>query len=480
MSFLAIVWKSMRQRMLATTLTALSIALGVGLVVLILMLREEVEQSFSQRSVGYEMLVGAKGSPLQLVLNTIYGLGAPVGNIPYEYYERIAEDRMVRLAVPVTVGDNYRGFRVIGTVPSFFSEFTYLEDQKFEIAQGSVFQNDYEAVVGARAAREAGLKVGDTFTPAHGVSAEEGGEVHEEAKTKVVGIMRETGTPMDRGIYVPLETIWKIHVHEAAETDPRYEGMTKEQIEQMKQLEAMEAEAAREEQGAEGDSSAEDHHHAGHDDAAHDDTSHNAGHKHERYINAHGDVYAADVPESLKTVTAIYVSLKNRIVFDRFRRAVLDEPVAQAVIPAMEIMNLFEIVGNVNGVLLAIAYVVVLVALAGVLVSIYNTMNERRREIAIMRALGARRRTIFALLVVESTVIAFIGGVAGLLLGHGGMAAAAGMVQEQTGLPVAPFTVHAFEPLVLAAVVLLGAIAGMLPALKGYRTDVQENLAPVS
>lgn len=476
MSFLSIVWKSMRQRMLATTLTILSIGLGVGLVVLILMLREEVEQSFSQRSVGYEMLVGAKGSPLQLVLNTIYGLGAPVGNIPYEYYERIADDRMVRLAVPVTVGDNYRGFRVIGTTPAFFNEFTYLEDRKFEMAEGRVFKGDYEAVVGARAAREAGLKIGDTFTPAHGVSAEEGGEVHEEAKTKVVGIMRETGTPMDRGIYVPLETVWGIHAHEVAESDPRYEGMTKEQIEQMKQLEAMEA--AHEEQSAPADSSAEDHdHHDAHDNAAHGDTAHDE-HGHD---GDHDEIHAAtSIPDSLKSVTAIYVTLKNRIVFDRFRRAVLDEPVAQAVIPAMEIMNLFEIVGNINAVLLAIAYVVVLVALAGVLVSIYNTMNERRREIAIMRALGARRRTIFALLVAESAIIAFIGGVVGLLLGHGGMAAAADMMQQQTGLPVAPFILHPFEPLVLVAVVLLGAIAGMLPALKGYRTDVQENLAPVS
>lgn len=467
MNFFAIVWKSIRQRSLATVLTAVSIALGVGLVILILTLREEVERSFSQRSVGYEMLVGAKGSPLQLVLNTVYGIGAPVGNIPYSYYERIASDRMVRLAVPVAVGDMYRGFRVVGTLPSFFTEFTYQRDLRFELAEGSVFKEGLQAVLGARAARETGLKIGDTFTPAHGVSAEEGGEVHEHARTTVVGIMRETGTPMDRGIYVPLETVWQIHADELAGSDPRYEGMTEEQIAQMKQLEAMEAEA-----DTAGERSGEEHahHHEGDSAAAGEegpDADH-AGHA------------VSSVPDSLKSVTAVYVSLKNKIVFDRFRRAVLDEPVAQAVIPAMEIKNLFDIVGNINAVLLAIAYMVVLVGLAGVLVSIYNTMNERRREIAIMRALGARRRTIFALVVTESALVALIGGLAGLLLGHIGMIAGGRMVQEQTGLLVDRFAFHSFEPLVLAAVVILGAIAGLLPAIKGYRTDVQRNLSPMS
>ncbi len=465
MNFFAIVWKSIRQRSLATVLTALSIALGVGLVVLILTLREEVERSFSQRSVGYEMLVGAKGSPLQLVLNTVYGIGAPVGNIPYNYYQRVASDRMVRLAVPVAVGDMYRGFRVVGTLPSFFTEFTYQRDLRFELAEGSAFKEGLQAVLGARAARETGLKIGDTFTPSHGVSAEEGGEVHEHARTTVVGIMRETGTPMDRGIYVPLETVWQIHADELAGSDPRYQGMNEEQIAQMKQLEAMEAEA-----GTTGERSGEehDHHHEGDSAGEHGEDADHAGHA------------VSSVPDSLKSVTAVYVSLKNKIVFDRFRRAVLDEPVAQAVIPAMEIRNLFDIVGNINAVLLAIAYMVVLVGLAGVLVSIYNTMNERRREIAIMRALGAGRRTIFALVVTESALVALIGGLAGLMLGHIGMIAGGGMVQEQTGLLVDRFAFHSFEPLVLAAVVVLGAIAGLLPAIKGYRTDVQRNLSPMS
>ncbi len=463
MSLIAIVWKSMRQRMLATILTALSIALGVGLVTLILMLREEVERSFSQRSVGYEMLIGAKGSPLQLVLNTVYGIGTPTGNIPYGYYQRIASDPMVGLAVPVAIGDHYRGFRVVGTTPAFFKEFTYQRDRHFELADGRVFDKGFEAVLGARAARETGLKIGDTCTPAHGVSAEEGGEVHEHAKTTIVGIMRETGTPMDRGIYVPLETVWEIHADEHAGSDPRYEGMNAEQIAQMKQLEAMEAETASDEHG---------HAHKADPAGGHGADSEEADHaEHE---------HAATIPDSLKSVTAVYVSLKNKIVFDRFRRAILDEPVAQAVIPAMEIRNLFDIVGNINAILLAIAYVVVLVGLAGVLVSIYTTMNERRREIAIMRALGARRRTIFALLVTESALVALIGGVVGLLLGHIGMIAGAGVVQEQTGLLIERFVFHPFEPLVLAAVVLLGAVAGLVPALKGYRTDVQENLAPIT
>lgn len=446
MSIFAIVWKSIRQRSLGTILTAISIALGTGLVLLILSLREEVERSFSQNSVGYEMLVGAKGSPMQLVLNTIYGLGAPVGNIPYAYYERIASDRMVRLAVPVTVGDNHRGFRVIGTTPAFFNEFNFQKNRRFEIAEGRIFAKEFEAVLGARAAKETGIRVGDTFTPAHGVSAEEGGEEHDDAKTTVVGIMGETGTPMDRGIYITQETVWRIHADESsAGEDPAYSGMTPEQIEQMKQLEAME----------------------GGDTASHNTAT---GEDH----------IEKDVPDSLKTITAIFVNLKNKIVFDRFRRAVLDEPVAQAIIPAMEIRNLFDIIGNINGVLLAIAYIVVLVAMAGVLVSIYNTMNERRREIAIMRALGAQRRTILALVVIESATVAAIGALLGALFSHAAIALGGGLVQQEASIQIERFNIYAFEPLILVAVILLGALAGLIPAVKGYRTDVQENLAPVS
>ncbi|MCX5772634.1 MAG: ABC transporter permease, partial [Candidatus Hydrogenedentes bacterium] len=220
MSLWKIAWRSIQQRSLASALTAFSMALGVALVVTVLVVYQVVSISFHRGGEGYDLIVGAKGSKEQLVLNTVYYLQQPVENIPYSYYEEFTEGRFapdVDAAIPVCMGHTYQGFRVVGTVPEMFENLTYLGGQKYEFAAGQNFSATapFEGVIGAAVARETNVRVGSTFQAVHGV-AEEGGKAHQESFT-VVGILAPTGTPNDRALFVNMEGFY--HIHEHADTE---------------------------------------------------------------------------------------------------------------------------------------------------------------------------------------------------------------------------------------------------------------------
>lgn len=455
MTLFKIVAKNMRQRALATWLTMISVALGVALTVAILLIRHGMQNRFEQGTLGYEMVVGAKGSPLQLVLNTVYHLDLSPGNIPWSLYDQLRNDKRVKLAIPFAVGDNYKGFRVVGTTDSLFKEFEFEPHRRFELAEGRVFEfseknlkeafaeaahraeirrqidegklpPDYsepekdehgevfEAVLGSTVADTTGLKIGQTFVASHGL--QQGGEekVHAEEAWKVVGILKPTQTANDRAIFINLDSFYHIKGHEIRQ----------------KKVEAEKGKANNE-------------------------------------------------PEP-GMISSIVLKLRGQFQAFSLHREINDGDVATAAFPAAEIRNLFQIVGNIDIVLLAQAILIVIVAGVAIAVSIYNSMSERRREIAILRALGARRRTIFAIIVFESVAICLIGAIVGLLGGHVVIAAANTLLQKASGFAIGAFEFHRVELIVLAGCVILGALSGFGPAARAYRTDVAENLAPTS
>ena len=413
MGILSIIYKNIKQRSLSSLLTMFSIMLGVSLVIAIIILRQESEEAFNQTATGYELIVGPKGSSLQLTLNTVYQIGVPIQNMPLDVYDLLKNDKRVKLAIPYVLGDNYKDFRLIGTVPEIFTEFEYKKGIRYSIDQGKIFENDFEAVIGSETSQRTGLKTGDTFTGSHGVDSYEGAEAHDEFNFKVTGILEKTFTPADRVIFVKMNSVWKIHDH-----------------------------------------------------------------------NENNQKDSAVLIRKENTITSILLKLKNPVYFDLIRRQINDNKYeginGQAVMPVFEIKQLFDIIGNINSLLLVIAYLVIFVAAISILVSLYNSMNERKRDIAIMRSLGATKFAILKIIVLEGALLSITGSAAGILLGHVAVFFMKNKISELAGIQISGTTFNIFELYILAGTLLLGILVSTIPALKAYKTDVAKNLNPVS
>lgn len=436
-----IVVRNLRRRPLATALTSLSVALGVALFTTIGALREAGERGFLRAAAICDQVVGAKGAPLQLVLNSVYHLGASPGNLPYELWTELRTTPGVTWAVPVAVGDSYRGARIVGVTSEFFDEvrlggegeegaplrfaegaaFVHTADEFAALREHLLAAHEHEeeggghdehaahpelqrAVVGAEAARAANLRVGSRFRPAHDVSGVAGAPEHEEAESEVVGVLAPTGTPIDRAIYVPIALYYAIEGHAPTEATP--EG------------------GARDPRG----------------------------------------------------LSAVYLRTRPGMYQIRIWRELNDRLDAQSARPADEVRSLFTLVGGLDRILRGVSSLVVVVALVGVMVALYNTMGARRREFAVLRALGARRRTLLGLVTGESALIALLGGLLGLALSALTIGVFAELLQGRTGVSVSALP-GAGDLLLLGAVTLAGALAGLVPAASAYRTEAARTLS---
>lgn len=468
MSLIQIAWRNMRQRGLSTVLTLLSLALGIALTVLVLGIYGIIEDAFRRNtSVGYNLIVGAKGSPLQLTLNTVYYLSKPIETIPYsEYLEYLPQEERQRqaalyddagvvdteragrfapymmggFAIPVALGDYFGPFRVVATTPDFFDLLRHGPDldQEFTFAEGRNFRSDdpqhgpFEAVIGSRVAAEMDVGIGDTIDPSHGNPEGHG----HDAAFAIVGILEPSGTPNDRAAFVNLEGFFLMEGH-ARQIDPEAE-------------EAPAAEGASDEEVASGDVSEGDQETLTYDPLP---------------------IRRRDLTAILLQADAMFATKMQKTIDKRLR--------TQAAAPVGEITNLFDIIVRpLQQALLAITVITCVVAAVGILVSIYNSMNDRKRDIAVMRALGARRDTVLAIILLESLLTAVGGALIGWFGAHLAMYAAGGYIEEHTGAQVNLLTVTRPELMVIPLVLVLAALAGLLPALVGYRTDVAKNLNP--
>jgi putative ABC transport system permease protein len=396
-----IVYRSLRQHALSTFITAGGIALACGLLMCVWMVKTQSQTAFTQTTTGFDAVLGARGSRLQLVLNAIFHLEASPGNLAYADYEAIKRHPAVKAAIPIAVGDNLRGFRIVGTLPELFAQVEYAPGKKYALRSGGkIFAAEAkEAVAGSFAAEQLGLKVGDTFQPFHGLAYNEN-EKHEDNYT-VTGILAPTNTPVDRVIWIPLKGVQTMSGHDA------------------------------------------------------------------RYAT---DVSAVLVQLRAPTAGIMLDSMYNR----QGNRLTFAYPVGAI------IADLFGKISWFDRVLTLVAYLVALVAAGSVLASIYNSMSARQRDLAILRALGARRRTIFGAVVLEAGCIGALGAVAGWGIYFGLFAGVAGLIRAQTGVVLELTTWLPVLWVCPVAMVALCALGGVVPALKAYRTPVAETLAPLS
>ncbi|MFT5081835.1 MAG: putative ABC transport system permease protein [Bacteroidia bacterium] len=409
-----IVGRSLRQHALSSLVTILSVGLAAGLVMSVFSVSRQSREAFAGGPVGFDAVLGARGSQLQLVLNTVFHLETSPGNIPWELYEEIAADPRVELAIPYAVGDHYEGFRIVGTDSRIFQDVEFGEDEAAVkplafTPNSRVFDEQRrEAVIGSFAAQETGLGLGDLFHPTHGVD-----HAHEEDYV-VVGVLEPTNTPADRVLWIPIEGIFRLDGH---------------------------------------------------------------------VLRGSGDEFVPEVGEEIddhhKELSAVMLKLtSNRDGFFLGQEINGNRDDATLAFPiSASVSQLFDKLVWVSKVLELVAYLVVVVAAGSILASLYNTMNERRREFAILRSLGARRRTVFAVILCESTFIALLGSVLGFACYFGILALAANVVRKEVGVALDIFAYHPAMLWTPLGMVVVGAISGLLPAFKAYSTDVADTLS---
>jgi putative ABC transport system permease protein len=455
MNLFTIAWKSLRQRRLASSLTALNIALGVMLMVIVLVIFGAVEQAFGQRSIGYHLIVGPKGSDLQLVLSAVYRVQPPIENLPYMYLSQLKQDRRITTAVPLAFGDvtEEGAFPIVGTTAEYF-ENEYAPGFKFEI-RGTRIEKLFDSVIGAAVARQNGWDIGTKFTIKHGGADSE--NIHEE-KFTVVAVLESTGTANDRSVFLNLEGFYAIDGHEKPidEIEKRLNLFYSAEPETLAKAK-VELQQVR-------------------DKLSQQNANGTPGEHQHRKLDEHGEpIY--DSPDSMKEVTAILIRTRSDFDAISLQGDLKKGYQAMAVNPIIPIRRLMEnVLGNVQNALLVLIAVIILVSGVSIFVSIYNSMSDRRREIGIMRALGAQRRSVFAIVLAESTVLCMGGGILGWLLGHGIAVVASPAVTARTGLLLNPWAVNPWEIVLFPVLLVLAILVGFLPGMTAYRTNVADAL----
>jgi len=416
MSIWQIIIKNFRQHLLSTLLAIFSIAMGIALMSSVVSLREQAHKNFTQVGLGVDAVLGPKGSPLQIVLNSLYHLETMPGKIRWPYYKKVLRHPIVESGIPFITGHSFGGFRVNAINKDFFLDFEYSPGKTISFSperggKGRIFRADDESVAGWTAAKKLGIKLGSTFNPVCGVKA--GDPVHADDNIKFVGIMAPTGTPHDRAIYIPLNAFYTLEGHGS-------------------------------------------------------------------------EVAQMAVDENYREISGAYLKIKRirggaiHPGIQELQYNINQSKSAQFVVPNKVLPRLFNVIGWVDLVLLAIAALVTVLAALFLFVVLINALREQRRDIALMRSLGATRKTVFGLIISESLIISVLGGVLGLLLGHIIVAVGSHFIKVETGLMFSFTYISSVDILLLPGLIVLGIAAGMIPAVQAYRLSVLENIVPVS
>ncbi len=448
--------RSLRNRRLTTILTVLSIALSVALLVGVETVRRGIRESFAGTIRGTDLIVGARGGSQQLLLSSIFGLGSPAGSIEWDTYQKWARHPAVKWTIPISLGDSYYGYRVVGTTSAFFEHYKYRNDGRVTAAEGRLLEGDKDVVVGIEVAKARKLSLGSEVTLTHGLRGT-GISDHEEHPFTVVGILARTSTPIDRSVFITLEGIEGMHEGMPAESP---DGWAQPKFAPLQRPGAAAppptpspaatpaitsmpgAEPPPPSPGAQAMPGADAH----------------ADHDHK--------------------LTAFLLGAKARaasLMLQRQMNTDRVEPLT-AILPAVALTELWRSIGYAEDGARIITGAVLLVGLLGMLVALYSTLQERRREMAILRSLGAGPGRIAALLVLESGLLAFLGAVVGLVLVYGLLFVGQGLAETHFGVYIPITAPQTLEWFYLGGVVVAGILVGLIPAWRAYRNTLQDGL----
>lgn len=411
-----IAWKSLRNRWPTALLAILAIVMSVALILTVEKIRRDARSSFTQTVSGTDLIVGARSGSVQLLLYSVFRIGNATNNISWESVEDIAQRPAIDWLVPLSLGDSHRGYRVVGTDNRFFEHFRYGRKNSLELAEGHQFDDVFDTVLGSEVAEQLGYKLGDSIVVAHG-TGNVGLVEHDKQPFRVSGILKRTGTPVDRAVHVSLEGIEAMHVDWRSGTKARGDGTDADTIRNM------------------------------------------------------------DLQPT--AVTALLVGLKSRGAVFREQRAInnyAEEPLL-AILPGVALQELWGLVGVAESALFIVSVSVVACGLINLVSVLLAGLNERRREMAILRSAGARPAHIFLLLCIESTLLTVVGVVLGLVLHYLLTLIGGQWLQHRYGISVALALPDRSDLLILASIVLAGLLAGLLPAFSAYRKSLADGMA---
>jgi putative ABC transport system permease protein len=416
MAIFSLAWKSLVNRRFTALLTVISIALSVALLVGVERLRTEARASFANTLSGTDLIVGARSGPVQLLLYTVFRIGDATNNISWQSYQDIAAHPRVRWTVPIALGDSHRGFRVLGTTAAYFEHYRYARSRQLEITEGQRFSDLYDAVLGAEVADKLGYRVGDSIVIAHGASDVSFAR-HDDKPFRVVGVLARTGTPVDRTVHVGLEAIEAIHIDWQA-------GAPMPGI-------AISAAQAR------------------------------------------------SMDLTPKAITGALVGLKSKVATFQVQRWVNDYPEEplSAILPGVALSQLWSLIGIAENALLIVSVFVVVVGLFGMLTALLTSLNERRREMAILRSVGARPGHVFALIMGEAGFLTLLGALLGLALLYLMLLAGQPIVESRFGIFIEIGGLSTYEWTLLGAVVGAGFLVGSIPSYRAYRLSLADGLS---
>lgn len=437
--------RSLRNRRLTTVLTVASIALSVSLLVGVETVRRGIRESFAGTIRGTDLIVGARGGSQQLLMSSVFGLGAPAGSVEWKTYQRWARHPGVAWTIPISLGDSYYGYRVVGTTTAFFEHYHYRNDGSVTPSEGRLFEGEREVVLGVEVAESRKLSLGSEIVLTHGLRGT-GISDHEEHPFVVVGILKRTATPVDRSVFITLEGIEGMHEGMPAESP---DGWSQPKFAPLQLPGA--ASAAPPPAAMPGASlpAGEAEVTAGDDHAGH-------GHK----------------------LTAFLLGTKARSASLMLQRQINTDRVEPltAILPAVALTELWHSIGYAEDGARIITGAVLIVGLLGMLVALYSTLQERRREMAILRSLGAGPGRIAALLVLESGLLSVLGAVVGLALVYGLLGVGQGLAERHFGVYIPITPPGSLEWLYLGGVIVAGVLVGLIPAWRAYRNTLQDGL----
>lgn len=410
---LRLAFGSLLARALTVTMTVLAIALSVALFLGVEKVRTGAKASFADTISGTDLIVGARSGSVQLLLYSVFRIGNATNNVTWQSYLDIAARPEVDWIVPISLGDSHRQFRVMGTTLGFFEHYKYRRDRGLEVAEGKLMADLFDTVIGADVAQALGYQIGDPIVVAHGIASF---TEHKDQPFRVAGILEKTGTPVDRTVIVSLQAIEAIHVD--WQSGAKIPGKTTP-ADQIRQMDL-----------------------------------------------------------TPKAVTAALVGVTSPLKTFALQRKINtypEEPLL-AILPGVALQELWGIVGLAETALLAVSVMVVITALIGLMATLFASLNERRREMAIYRAMGASPRVILGLLVLEALMTTLLGALLGLAMLYLGLWIAQPLVDSAFGLylPIEPPGLR--ELGVLAGVIAAGAIVSMLPALRAYRLSLADGM----
>ena len=456
---LSLAWRSLRNRPVTSMLTVAAVALSITLLLGVEQARRGMRESFTGTIKGTDLVVGARGGTLQLLLGSVFGIGSPTGSVPYAVYEQWTKHPAIRWTVPLAIGDSHRGFRVIGTTPALFEHWRYRSSGTLRFAAGAVIGSDHDVVLGSEVASQLGYRVGSNVTVGHGLNAVAGLGDHESHPFTVTGILQATFTPLDRALFVTLDGIEAMH--DAGAAGAAGGGAMPGAMPGAAPPATMPA-AIR---------------------GAAPPATMPGAEAPPPLPGADGPAYTPPAnifQDEPRALSAFLVGTKTRFETLRLQREINQfkgEPLT-AVIPGVTLAELWRTLGAVEGGLRLVGALTIIVGLIGMLVALYSSLEARRREMAVLRAVGARPVMIVSLLVLESGLLTLLGCALGLALTMGGFAAAQGMIESRTGVHIALQAPGTLEWAYIAIVLMAGVLVGLVPAWRAYRSSLADGLSP--